>query len=667
MPKPYLVFFCGLSWILTACQSINMVDVKHIETETHLNRERESILTSKQLSQASRNVLMSVQPKPQQCIQSPDVCMQALHQIETLNDEVVLATGSELFLSHALSLKQKAECQPKYYQNEKKAELISIKRQRYQQCTQQYLEALNQSIRYSYGYLFATKRQAQQRLFNNQQILVRDFYNQAVSFILNHYNDEELKQVFLQEYKIGESPYAIDNHLYPELSPEKIKQIISTYNLQFSGLNSLSRRDGFGTEVVIETNLATKHGDKLVDYGKEKIDIAHHVNIHQARYLPATVIVEPQAHTSVRDILTKKAMVLRIINPKQVEEVEISGKNFQLAGNFSAPYGLWLAHDKMGEIGLNTLFSQDKQFISPQLFMLEPYQPNKKLIIMIHGLASSPEAWVSVSNEIMGDAVLRENYQVWQVFYSTNIPILENRYQIYHLLQQSLAQLPQSPAPDVVLIGHSMGGVISRLLVSQDDFSDKAMNYVKKQCVACRDETFKLKEMVQASKAHLQMTPLPHVSRAIFLSSPLKGTDFADRWFTQALRKAIKSPLILLDRGFDRLGYLLTDNDQKIALKQLQEKLFQNGAGDLSPKSFFMSLTADAKIKPALKYHVIVGNQTKSNDVQVMSDGIVPYQSSHLAGAVSEKIIQGGHSIQETPEAVLELRRILHLHLNESP
>ncbi len=37
----------------------------------------------------------------------------------------------------------------------------------------------------------------------------------------------------------------------------------------------------------------------------------------------------------------------------------------------------------------------------------------------------------------------------------------------------------------------------------------------------------------------------------------------------------------------------------------------------------------------------------------------------HLDGAVSEKIIKGGHSIQETPEAVLELRRILRLHLQD--
>ena len=46
-----------------------------------------------------------------------------------------------------------------------------------------------------------------------------------------------------------------------------------------------------------------------------------------------------------------------------------------------------------------------------------------------------------------------------------------------------------------------------------------------------------------------------------------------------------------------------------------------------------------------------------------MTDGIVPYKSAHLDGATSEVIIKGGHSIQKTPEAVLELRRILRQHL----
>jgi hypothetical protein len=33
--------------------------------------------------------------------------------------------------------------------------------------------------------------------------------------------------------------------------------------------------------------------------------------------------------------------------------------------------------------------------------------------------------------------------------------------------------------------------------------------------------------------------------------------------------------------------------------------------------------------------------------------------------AVSELIVTSGHSVQETAEDILELRRILHLHLEE--
>ena len=45
----------------------------------------------------------------------------------------------------------------------------------------------------------------------------------------------------------------------------------------------------------------------------------------------------------------------------------------------------------------------------------------------------------------------------------------------------------------------------------------------------------------------------------------------------------------------------------------------------------------------------------------------MPYASAHLDGAASELLVRSGHSVQETPEAILELRRILHLHLSILP
>ena len=45
---------------------------------------------------------------------------------------------------------------------------------------------------------------------------------------------------------------------------------------------------------------------------------------------------------------------------------------------------------------------------------------------MLHGLASSPEAWVELASEILGDEALRQHYQIWQVYYPTNMPIALN-------------------------------------------------------------------------------------------------------------------------------------------------------------------------------------------------------------------------------------------------
>ncbi|WP_196296261.1 hypothetical protein [Moraxella bovoculi] len=43
-----------------------------------------------------------------------------------------------------------------------------------------------------------------------------------------------------------------------------------------------------------------------------------------------------------------------------------------------------------------------------------------------------------------------------------------------------------------------------------------------------------------------------------------------------------------------------------------------------------------------------------------LSDGIVPYTSSHLENANSETIITGRHNIHENPKTILQLRKILH-------
>ena len=289
--------------------------------------------------------------------------------------------------------------------------------------------------------------------------------------------------------------------------------------------------------------------------------------------------------------------------------------------------------------------------------MLEPYNPDKKVLVLIHGLASSPEAWIRLTNDIMGDPVLRENFQVWQVFYSTNMPILESRFQINALVQQGFARVANNaPAKkDAVLVGHSMGGVIARLMVSQADITQDAFKLVQNTRIA----QFKDNPLF---KARLQMRPIPNFTRAIFLATPHRGTEYADRWHTKLARKIIRIPGAFLGAFADTLQGQIGLNE---FVKELGHDLIQNGPSDLSENSKFTALTQDIQPSKDIKFHSIIGNTVDTQDTKLMSDDIVSYESAYLNGAVSSKVIKGGHSIQETPEAVLELRRILRLHLTD--
>ena len=88
-----------------------------------------------------------------------------------------------------------------------------------------------------------------------------------------------------------------------------------------------------------------------------------------------------------------------------------------------------------------------------------------------------------------------------------------------------------------------------------------------------------------------------------------------------------------------------------------------NGVRNLSNQDPFIQAAAELPIGQRVYYHSIIGNYTPDLEVLLSSDGVVPYASSHLAGADSELVVPSWHSVQETPQAIIEIRRVLHEHL----
>ena len=640
--------------LLSGCQ---VVSVKNQKINVTIANERDSILTRSKMSEASLNVLSMTGREAKSCTEAPDRCIDELDEIKEIQDEQLFSTASEIYLTKALALASSSNCKISLVAKHKSEEKQKIIQKNYDDCQAQQLSMLDKSIRYSYAYLFKTERQPQDRIFNNRQVQIRDFYNQALAkFIALEVQNTKSPSVI----KAGDSTYTFDFSHYPELEKNIPEALLSTYNMNFSGLRSINRRDGFGAEFVTILKEPTKaEEDKyIVDPVHHKYSNGMNPNIHKPRYLAVSITAQPEGNESVDSILHNPNFKLKVFDPYSTEKIDVSGKSYPLAANFSAPYGLWLAENNLGAAAYLSLIDRDKRLTMPHLYMLEPYNPNKKVIVLVHGLASSPEAWIRLTNDIMGDNALREHYQVWQIFYSTNMPILESRFQINTIINQGFESIDQksASAKDAVLIGHSMGGIIARLLVSDQNLSNNAQKMLKnRQFNRFKDDP--------VFNARLNIQSVPNFNRAILISAPHRGTDYADRWFTRAARKVIKLPGAFLGALADSVDEKNL-NPKKI-LKDIDGGLIQNGPSDLSHNSKFTQLTENVMPKKGMIYHSIMGNITNSNDPDIMTDGIVPYRSSHLDGAVSEKIIKGGHSIQETPEAVLELRRILKLHLTD--
>ncbi len=520
-----------------------------------------------------------------------------------------------------------------------------------------------------------------------------------------------------------------------------LADLSSTYELRLSGLNSVSKRPGLGISLVaslddrytttIRQLLVASLSGRLTNEDKNTDDSKPSSRIYPTGHLLLTGLIKPDGD-SVLDALGSRKLDIHLYNPYQTESVNILNDDYPLAANFSAGYGLWLSENQLDGVGYLNLITRQPDAQLPKLFMLEPYDPDKRVLIMLHGLASSPATWVNLTNDILNDDKLRDNYQVWQIFYPTNLPILENRYQIQQLINSTYQQTDPNgqnrASQNSVIISHSMGAIIARMMLSDENLVDD-LDKLNDKDILSSNEKQQIRNALKTSfgedelKERFELQALPQVDTAVFLSAPFRGTDYADRWFTRALRRIVYLPVGLVKTFTDNLATITTQGD--LAKNPLGALYLQNGASQLSDKSSFIELTKDITMNERITYHSIIANndaditkglaQTQPNGAKIdlsqavednagdesasvdvsdntetsqlppeplvavvtvnddisqalterLSDGIVPYNSAHLDGAASETIINGGHSIQTNPQTILTLRRILHKQLQE--
>jgi pimeloyl-ACP methyl ester carboxylesterase len=361
-------------------------------------------------------------------------------------------------------------------------------------------------------------------------------------------------------------------------------------------------------------------------------------------------------------VLATDQAELAVYDPYRVGQLTLAEQTVPLAADFTAGYGLWLARSGFGAESVRTLLGRGEVLDRPRVYLMQPYDPHRRTVVMLHGLASSPEAWINVANEVMGDAELRRGYQVWQVYYPTNVPIPVNNIAIRAALAATFRHVdPAGTAPasqQVVLIGHSMGGLLARLLVTD---SGPAMLQDVLDESALRGQRLAL--ATEKLRPFTEFAAMPQVGRAVFIAAPQRGTPFAQSWPGRLAAKLVALPAALAV-DVKELADLLANPASAGTPSPISTA---NGISNLSDRDPFIQAAATLPIAGTVMYHSIIADDTPGVPLEDASDGLVPYRSAHLAHAASEVVIASGHSVQETPAAILEVRRILRLHLDGLP
>ena len=200
-----------------------------------------------------------------------------------------------------------------------------------------------------------------------------------------------------------------------------------------------------------------------------------------------------------------------------------------------------------------------------------------------------------------------------------------------------------------------MGGCISRLLIT--DTGDKLWRELFKKPPG---ET----AMPPESKALLTQTLIfhhrPEIGRVIFIAAPLRGSDLARNWVGRTGSMLVKVPRKLLRVGNDALRLVGYQRNE------MRLKRAPNSVDSLAPNDLVVLALQKIPVTPGIPHHVICGDRGKGGHKDktkpVMSDGVVPYWSSRMETAQSERIVPSGHDAHQSPEAIAEVERILNLH-----
>ena len=463
-------------------------------------------------------------------------------------------------------------------------------------------------------------------------------YRFAVGRVIEHVVDHDLKpwqtriscpSASGEAWRLG-APYVRAN---PDIDPNDfLVRVSDRFSFKGKLVGERSLKDGAGAPVVV-TNKGVD-GDELFAFAPGK-------KVYRGR-------------TAVIEFDGRDANV-RLVDPLSVETVTLDGTEMPLAADFQAPLALGMAELDPVKTQLGGLLEPADYAQNARLGMLQTYDPEKTPVLMIHGLGNSAATWAPLIEHLQAQADIRADYQFLFFSYPSGLPYP----MIAAILRQKLEEFDRyyPDHRDFVVIGHSMGGMIARLLLTDSEMELWDLFYARPPSeIGFSPATLEIMEPT------LIFEPLDNIGRVIFCSASHRGSDIANGVLGKIGIRLIGDPISQSNVTRESLSKVRPEIELN-GRKTRDRNHLPNSIEVLNPESPWLLTVDRLPLEPGIPYHSVIGDRGKggnlSREKPCSSDGVVPYWSSHLDGAESEKIVPSDHWSHLHPEGRDEIERIL--------